>query len=108
MNGVYLGLSLPLRMRATRLATRPNVWPEASTTYHLRAISPLGKYVDILQSPRCVKTAKEPLSSVALKAQRTSRRADAELPKNSQRFKNRPATPLLSTKQRHSNSLQLL
>src|SRR5438445_8380762 len=48
MNGVYCGLSLPARTRATRAARRPRVCPEASTTYHLRAISPaLGKWVDI-------------------------------------------------------------
>src|SRR5215471_20220039 len=51
-NGVYLRFSLPERMRATRDASRPNVWPDASTTYHLRAIScPLGKRVDMLQTP---------------------------------------------------------
>src|SRR5262252_8457291 len=38
-------------MRATRDASRPRVWPDASTTNHLRAISPLGKYVDIVNSP---------------------------------------------------------
>src|SRR5215469_13183259 len=51
-NGVYLGFSLPERMRATRVASRPSVCPAASTTYHLRAIScPLGKRVDMLQTP---------------------------------------------------------
>src|SRR5689334_12612443 len=38
-------------MRATRVARRPRVCPEASMTYHLRAISPLGKYVDIRTLP---------------------------------------------------------
>src|ERR1700758_5003438 len=48
MNGVYCGFSFPIRMLATCEAKRPSVCPFASTTYHLRTISPcLGKYVDI-------------------------------------------------------------
>src|SRR5438093_9019369 len=61
-NGVYLGLSLPMRMRATCEARRPRALPDASTTYHLRAISPaLGKYVDMLISQK-MKTERRPLS----------------------------------------------
>src|SRR5271169_1475754 len=67
--GVYLGLSLPERMRATRVASRPSVWSSASMTNHLRAISPLGKYVDISKlSQNLKKTAKEPLGSGAGRA----------------------------------------
>src|SRR6476661_3884663 len=61
-NGVYFGFSLPIKMRATCDATRPRARPEASTTYHLRAISPaLGKYVDMLISQK-MKTERRPLS----------------------------------------------
>src|SRR6266540_4140375 len=48
-------------MRATRDARRPRVWPSASTTNHLRAISPLGKKVDIQNSPRFEKPLRRPL-----------------------------------------------
>src|SRR5690242_7706924 len=66
MNGVYLGFSFPIRMRATCEATRPRALPEASTTYHLRAISPaLGKYVDMLISQN-MKTERRPLSTPIL------------------------------------------
>src|SRR5215470_14659065 len=59
-NGVYPGFSLPERIRATREASRPRVCPEASTTYHLRAIScPLGKRVDMLQTPENKSTKKD-------------------------------------------------
>ena len=44
INGVYCGFSLPIRIRATREARRPSTNPLASTTNHLRTISPsLGK-----------------------------------------------------------------
>src|SRR5437870_11763231 len=64
-NGVYLGFSLPIKMRAICEATRPRALPEASTTYHLRAISPaLGKYVDMLISQKKnMKTERRPLST---------------------------------------------
>src|SRR6266700_6437452 len=63
-NGVYLGFSLPIKMRAICEATRPRALPEASTTYHLRAISPaLGKYVDMLISQKNMKTERRPLST---------------------------------------------
>src|SRR5271170_510862 len=58
-NGVYLGLSLPERMRATRVASRPSVWSSASMTNHLRAISPLGKYVDISKLSQYLKKDRE-------------------------------------------------
>src|SRR5215472_15106609 len=60
IKGVYFGFSLPIKMRATSDATRPRACPEASTTYHLRAISlALGKYVDILISQK-MKTVRRP------------------------------------------------
>src|ERR1051326_3417543 len=63
-NGVYRGFSFPIRMRATCEATRPRALPEASTTYHMRAISPaLGKYVDMLISQKNMKTERRPLST---------------------------------------------
>src|SRR6266496_641811 len=66
-NGVYLGFSLPIKMRAICEATRPRALPEASTTYHLRAISPaLGKYVDMLISQKNMKTERRPLSTQLL------------------------------------------
>src|SRR5712671_1123366 len=56
MNGVYCGFSLPARMRATRLESRPSVWSVASTMCHLRTTSPSpGKKVDISQTPKKVK-----------------------------------------------------
>src|SRR5215831_3542276 len=68
-NGVYFGHSFPIRMRATCDASRPSAWPEASTTYHLRATSPaLGKYVDILLSQN-MKTERRPLISTTASAE---------------------------------------
>src|SRR5215470_6020747 len=67
MNGVYRGFSLPIRMRATCEARRPSVCSAASTTYHLRTISPcLGKYVDIGTLPDLKKAAKENRSLIPL------------------------------------------
>src|SRR5579862_3509670 len=64
INGVYRGFSLPMRMRATCEARRPSVCPSASTTYHLRTISPsLGKYVDMKLS-QIEKAAKEDRSLI--------------------------------------------
>src|SRR3569833_20825 len=52
MYGTYLGFSLPLRTSAALVASRPRVWPLASTTYHLRSISlPLGTKVLISLLP---------------------------------------------------------
>src|SRR5271169_6592999 len=68
-NGVYLGLSLPERMRATRVASRPSVWSSASMTNHLRAISPLGKYVDISKLSQNLKKPRKSRSVQALDAQ---------------------------------------
>src|SRR3954453_14724313 len=49
MYGTYRGFSLPLNTLAALVASRPRVWPLASTTYHLRSILlPLGTNVDIL------------------------------------------------------------
>src|SRR4029079_9825033 len=46
------GFSLPLRMSAALVASRPRVWPLASTTYHLRSMSlPLGTKVLISLLP---------------------------------------------------------
>src|SRR5205807_171790 len=56
-----------MRMRATCEARRPSVCPLASTTYHLRTISPcLGKYVDIGTLPRFEKAANENRSLIPL------------------------------------------
>src|SRR6476659_11422346 len=56
-----------MRMRATCEARRPSVCPLASTTYHLRTISPsLGKYVDIGTLPDLKKAAKENRSLIPL------------------------------------------
>src|SRR5579863_3984287 len=53
-----------MRMRATCEARRPSVCPSASTTYHLRTISPsLGKYVDMKLS-QIEKAAKEDRSLI--------------------------------------------
>src|SRR5579862_8637496 len=81
-NGVYRGFSLPMRMRATCEARRPSVCPLASTTYHLRTISPsLGKYVDIGTLPDLKKAAKEkPLVDSPDEDARTIRRATTLLP----------------------------
>src|SRR5215469_17639807 len=50
--GTYWGFSFPLRALAALVASRPRVWPLASTTYHLRSILlPLGTNVDILFLP---------------------------------------------------------
>src|SRR5262249_1707994 len=38
--GVYCGLFLPRSRSAICVASRPRVWPSASTTYHSRVISP--------------------------------------------------------------------
>src|SRR5215472_12364508 len=52
MYGTYFGFSLPLSTLAALVASRPRVWPLASTTYHLRSIVlPLGTNVDILFLP---------------------------------------------------------
>src|ERR1700733_1708981 len=52
MYGTYRGFSLPLSTLAALVASRPSVWPLASTTYHLRLMSlPLGTKVDILFLP---------------------------------------------------------
>src|SRR3954464_9955120 len=52
MYGTYRGFSLPLKTLAALVASRPRVWPLASTTYHLRSILlPLGTNVDILFLP---------------------------------------------------------
>src|SRR6266700_2041604 len=52
MYGTYWGFSLPLNTLAALVASRPRVWPLASTTYHLRSILlPLGTNVDILFLP---------------------------------------------------------
>ena len=37
--GVYVGLCLPVRTRAMRLASRPRTWPSASTTCQVRSTS---------------------------------------------------------------------
>src|ERR1700761_4696565 len=50
--GTYFGFSLPLRTLAALVASRPRVWPLASTTYHLRSMFlPLGTKVDIFLLP---------------------------------------------------------
>src|SRR5215469_9154835 len=52
MYGTYLGFNLPLSTSAALVASRPRVWPLASTTYHLRSISlPLGTKVLISLLP---------------------------------------------------------
>src|SRR6266568_2257576 len=52
MYGTYWGFSLPLSTSAAFVASRPSVWPLASTTYHLRSISlPLGTKVPISLLP---------------------------------------------------------
>src|SRR3954471_6592273 len=62
--GTYLGFSLPLNTLAALVASRPSVWPLASTTYHLRSIVlPLGTNVDIFLLPLekpCAKTDARP------------------------------------------------
>src|SRR5277367_188569 len=63
---VYLGFSLPIRMRATCEARRPSVCPEASTTYHLGTNSPaLGKYIDMQTLSQKIKKQRRPLSNLA-------------------------------------------
>src|SRR5271157_3423155 len=52
MYGTYWGFSLPLSTSAALVASRPSVWPLASTTYHLRSMSlPLGTKVPISLLP---------------------------------------------------------
>src|ERR1035437_6554574 len=52
MYGTYWGFSLPLKTLAALVASRPRVWPLASTTYHLQSIFlPLGTKVDISLLP---------------------------------------------------------
>src|SRR5215831_16636694 len=84
INGVYRGFSLPIRMRATCEARRPSVCPLASTTYHLRTISPcLGKYVDIGTLPDLKKGCeRKPLVDSPDEDARTIRRATTLLPKS--------------------------
>src|SRR5215467_6299486 len=84
INGVYRGFSLPMRMRATCEAKRPSVCPLASTTYHLRTISPcLGKYVDIGNLPDLKKGCeRKPLVDSPDEDARTIRRATTLLPKS--------------------------
>src|SRR5580692_12625101 len=52
MYGTYWGFSLPLRTLAALVASRPRVWPLASSDLHLRSILlPLGTNVDIFFLP---------------------------------------------------------
>src|ERR1017187_10450112 len=52
MYGTYWGFNLPLSTLAALVASRPSVWPLASTTNHLRSIFlPLGTKVDISLLP---------------------------------------------------------
>src|SRR5688572_29002369 len=81
MKGVYLGLFLPERMRATSVASRPTVCPAASTTYHLRFSarpSPLGKYVDIGKSLNFKRLKRERVEYET--AKKLSRRGRRRLP----------------------------
>src|SRR5690349_15842107 len=73
-----------MRMRATCEAKRPSVCPLASTTYHLRTISPcLGKYVDIGTLPDLKKGCeRKPLVDSPDEDARTIRRATTLLPKS--------------------------
>src|SRR5581483_4571243 len=78
MYGTYLGFSLPLNTLAALVASRPSVWPLASTTYHLRSIDlPLGTNVAIVFLPLDQRSGKTDVRPSKI----SSRKARLPMPK---------------------------
>src|ERR1700757_1212676 len=90
MYGTYLGFNLPLNTLAALVASRPRVWPLASTTYHLRSMSlPLGTNVDILFLPLdqfCRRANPGPPNIIAHSAFSRARCSRAKIPPTAKQF----------------------